>query len=209
MKFFTTCHTLEELKAEYKRLIKIHHPDLGGDNATMAQINAQYDDLAKRLPKTRADGTTYQPRQEERKRPKPSAPPWPPSSRWTGSILSFAAPGCGSPETPSPIGKPSRPPAIIGARTNPPGTGTKTATSARAASNSAWTKSATCTAASASPAQATGPRWKPPDRGPTPCATLSMLSIGRICCAWLPGFSPWQPSRPAACSGSCASSERF
>lgn len=69
MKFFTNCRTLEELKAEYKRLIKIHHPDLGGDNATMAQINAQYDDLAKRLPKTRADGTTYQPRQEEREAP--------------------------------------------------------------------------------------------------------------------------------------------
>ena len=33
MKFFTDCKTLDELKAEYRRLIKIHHPDRGGDVA--------------------------------------------------------------------------------------------------------------------------------------------------------------------------------
>ena len=69
MKFYTNCHTLEELKAEYKRLAKMYHPDCGGSDEMMAQVNAQYDELAKRLPKTRADGTTYQPKEEEREAP--------------------------------------------------------------------------------------------------------------------------------------------
>ena len=50
MKFYINCHTLEELKAEYKRLAKMYHPDCGGSDEMMAQVNAQYDELAKRLP---------------------------------------------------------------------------------------------------------------------------------------------------------------
>lgn len=42
MKYFTTCHTLDELKKEYRRLTMIHHPDHGGDTATMAAINNEY-----------------------------------------------------------------------------------------------------------------------------------------------------------------------
>lgn len=42
MKFFTTCRTLDELKKEYRRLTMIHHPDHGGDTATMAAINNEY-----------------------------------------------------------------------------------------------------------------------------------------------------------------------
>lgn len=42
MKWFEAITTLDQLKAEYKRLCKIHHPDLGGDTATMQQINAEY-----------------------------------------------------------------------------------------------------------------------------------------------------------------------
>ena len=41
--FFENCKTLDELKAEYRRLSKIYHPDLGGDLETMKQINAQYE----------------------------------------------------------------------------------------------------------------------------------------------------------------------
>lgn len=43
MNYFTNCHSLEELKAEYRRLIKLHHPDFGGSTATMQQINAEHD----------------------------------------------------------------------------------------------------------------------------------------------------------------------
>ena len=41
-KFFVGIHTLDSLKAEYKRLVKENHPDLGGDEATMKAINNQY-----------------------------------------------------------------------------------------------------------------------------------------------------------------------
>ena len=43
--YFRTCRTIEELKAEYKRLALLHHPDIaGGDLETMQEINAEYDD---------------------------------------------------------------------------------------------------------------------------------------------------------------------
>ena len=43
MKFFENCRTLDELKAEYRRLAMKHHPDRGGDLETMKQINAEHD----------------------------------------------------------------------------------------------------------------------------------------------------------------------
>lgn len=42
MKYFEGLHTLAEIKTEFKRLVKIHHPDVGGDTATMQEINRQY-----------------------------------------------------------------------------------------------------------------------------------------------------------------------
>jgi hypothetical protein len=42
MKYFTS-KTLDELKAEYRRLAKENHPDLGGDTETMKEINAEFD----------------------------------------------------------------------------------------------------------------------------------------------------------------------
>jgi hypothetical protein len=42
MKWFDDCRTLEEVKAKYKQLAKQYHPDLGGDTATMQQINRAY-----------------------------------------------------------------------------------------------------------------------------------------------------------------------
>lgn len=41
-KFFAGINTLDALKAEYKRLVKENHPDLGGDESTMKAINNQY-----------------------------------------------------------------------------------------------------------------------------------------------------------------------
>lgn len=49
MKYFTNCRTLEELKKEYRRLTFLHHPDRGGDTATMAAINSEYDEVFPRL----------------------------------------------------------------------------------------------------------------------------------------------------------------
>ncbi|MDB4925532.1 J domain-containing protein [Mucilaginibacter sp.] len=42
MKWFNECGTLEEVKATYKKLAKQYHPDLGGDTATMQEINKEY-----------------------------------------------------------------------------------------------------------------------------------------------------------------------
>lgn len=41
--YFDNCKNLNELKAEYRRLVMLHHPDCGGDTATMQAINAEHD----------------------------------------------------------------------------------------------------------------------------------------------------------------------
>ena len=43
MKYFESCKNLDELKREYRRLSKIHHPDLGGDLETMKAVNNAYE----------------------------------------------------------------------------------------------------------------------------------------------------------------------
>lgn len=45
MKYFANINTLDELKAQYRRLCMKHHPDRGGDTATMQEINAEHDEL--------------------------------------------------------------------------------------------------------------------------------------------------------------------
>jgi DnaJ-class molecular chaperone len=40
--YFSKCSTVEEVKSLYRTLAKQHHPDLGGDTATMQEINSQY-----------------------------------------------------------------------------------------------------------------------------------------------------------------------
>ena len=42
MIYFKECKTLDEVKAKYKLLAKLHHPDCGGDTATMQAINSEY-----------------------------------------------------------------------------------------------------------------------------------------------------------------------
>ena len=42
-KFFENCKNLDELKKAYKAAAMKHHPDMGGDTATMQQINAEYE----------------------------------------------------------------------------------------------------------------------------------------------------------------------
>lgn len=47
--YFKNITTIEELKKEYRRLIKLNHPDNGGDTATMAAINNEYEYTFNRL----------------------------------------------------------------------------------------------------------------------------------------------------------------
>lgn len=49
MTYFANCKTLDELKKEYRRLAMIHHPDHGGDTATMQAINGEYSEAFARL----------------------------------------------------------------------------------------------------------------------------------------------------------------
>ena len=60
-KFFKDVKSIEELKAQYKKLAFAHHPDRGGNTADMQQINNEYDELLKRVKNVHstADGKTY------------------------------------------------------------------------------------------------------------------------------------------------------
>lgn len=40
---FAGCKTAEEVERRYRELARAHHPDLGGDTSTMAEINRQHD----------------------------------------------------------------------------------------------------------------------------------------------------------------------
>lgn len=57
MKYFKDCNTLEELRKQYKELLKTHHPDNGGNVADMQEVNAEYDQLFKVL-KDKHESTT-------------------------------------------------------------------------------------------------------------------------------------------------------
>ena len=49
MTYFKNINTLEELRKQYRDLLKIHHPDNGGNVSDMQEINAEYDKLFKAL----------------------------------------------------------------------------------------------------------------------------------------------------------------
>lgn len=59
--YFENCGTLEQLKAEYKRLAMMYHPDRGGDLRTMQAINSEYDSKFKQVKDCHInkDGKTY------------------------------------------------------------------------------------------------------------------------------------------------------
>lgn len=43
MTYFNNIRTLEELRKEYKRLVKANHPDNGGSVETIKIINVEYE----------------------------------------------------------------------------------------------------------------------------------------------------------------------
>lgn len=47
--YFEQCGTIEQLKAEYRKLAFIHHPDKGGDTEEMKRVNNAYDYMFNRL----------------------------------------------------------------------------------------------------------------------------------------------------------------
>ena len=51
MTYFRNVNTLEELRKQYKELLKQYHPDNGGSVEIMQEINSEYDRLFKALPK--------------------------------------------------------------------------------------------------------------------------------------------------------------
>lgn len=48
-KYFETCKTLDELKAEYRKSALANHPDAGGSKEAMQEINAAYGEAFERL----------------------------------------------------------------------------------------------------------------------------------------------------------------
>jgi hypothetical protein len=58
--YFVGLTDVTDIKKRYKDLAKQHHPDLGGDTATMQDINSQYHDALKgNHQKATSDGHTY------------------------------------------------------------------------------------------------------------------------------------------------------
>ncbi|MBQ3512556.1 MAG: J domain-containing protein [Lachnospiraceae bacterium] len=49
MTYFNNVNTLEQLRKQYKELLKKHHPDNGGNVSDMQEINFEYDKLFKVL----------------------------------------------------------------------------------------------------------------------------------------------------------------
>lgn len=60
MNYFTYCKTPEEAKAKYRELSKINHPDKGGSDAVMKEINRQYDEFEKKQANPGANNNAFQ-----------------------------------------------------------------------------------------------------------------------------------------------------
>ena len=59
-KYFENISTLEELRKLYKELLKLHHPDNGGNVSEMQEINSEYDRMFKILKGQHENNNTNQ-----------------------------------------------------------------------------------------------------------------------------------------------------
>lgn len=66
MSYFGSVKSFDELKAHYRALAMQHHPDRGGDLATMQAINAEYDALYIRWNSRKASDQGYESAQQYR-----------------------------------------------------------------------------------------------------------------------------------------------
>lgn len=57
-KYFENISTLEDLRKQYKELLKLHHPDNGGNLEIMQAVNAEYDRMFKTLKDRHENGST-------------------------------------------------------------------------------------------------------------------------------------------------------
>jgi len=55
VEYLNGVETLQELKQLYRKLVKEHHPDIGGDTAVMTQINLEFEYLYESMPKTKQE----------------------------------------------------------------------------------------------------------------------------------------------------------
>lgn len=59
MKWFQNIETLKDLRKEYRRLVVQHHPDNGGSENVIKEINSEYDILFKRMKEDYEHTDTY------------------------------------------------------------------------------------------------------------------------------------------------------
>lgn len=59
-KWFTGVRTIEELRKRYRELLKMYHPDNGGDEETMKEVNSAYDAVFAQMSReNKSDGQSY------------------------------------------------------------------------------------------------------------------------------------------------------
>lgn len=59
MKWFNNPTSMEDVKKQYKALIRVYHPDNGGDLDKMQEINAEYNELCDRFEKGQTNSYQY------------------------------------------------------------------------------------------------------------------------------------------------------
>lgn len=67
-KYFIDCNSIEQVKRRFKELAFVHHPDKGGDTATMQEINKQYAEII-RNPHFKGEKQTEEEKEESLRYP--------------------------------------------------------------------------------------------------------------------------------------------